>query len=550
MFMRVKRIVQDGQRYEYLQIVRSVRDGMQVRQELVASLGRRDLLVATGKLDQLVEALARFSTRLKVVEAAEDERFVAREARTWGPALVFGRLWERQGLPEILGRLAQDRRFGFDPERVAFALALQRLCAPGSDLQGAAWTQTIEAQGFAELALHHFYRTVPWLAAIRHELERDLFFQGRDLFSGELDLVFVDTTSVYLYRDGVSALVRHGYSRDRRPDLPQLVLSVAVDGQGWPVAFEVLPGNTADVEALTRTIARFRERFRIRRAVVVADRGMLGRNSLAQLRDQASAPFDYILGCPLRRERAVAEAVLARPGRYQLVADNLEVKEVGLGGRRYVVCRNPIEAKRDAADREALLAKLRQTLAHDGPKAVVGNRGFARYLKIAKGSVSLDEAAIAREARLDGKFVLTTSTDLPAAEVALAYKSLWRVERAFREIKSTLDVRPIFHQRDDSVIGHVTGCFLALRLEVDLQRRLDAKGLAVPWPDLMRDLARLQAVIVDLDGTRYRLRTDCLGHAAKAFQAAGVAIPTAVTALGPVSEPETAPVDSTAPLPV
>jgi hypothetical protein len=536
MFVRVKTIAQDGQRYEYLQIVRSVRDGARVRQELVASLGRRDLLVATGKLDSLVQALARFSTRLKVIEAAKDARFVAREAKSWGPALVFGRLWERQGLPEILGGLAQDRRFGFEPERVAFALALQRLCAPGSDLQGAAWAETVEAPGFADLALHHFYRTLPWLAAIRHELERDLFFQGRDLFSGELDLVFVDTTSVYLYRDGVSDLIRHGYSRDRRPDLPQLVLCVVVDGQGWPVAFDVLPGNSADVAALSLTIARFRERFRIRRAVVVADRGMLGQATLAQLRDHASAPFDYILGCPLRRERAVAEEVLGRPGRYQQVADNLEVKEVKLGARRYIVCRNPIEAKQDAADREALLAKLRQILEHDGPKAVVGNRGYARYLKIAKGSVRLDEAAITREARLDGKFVLTTSTALAAAEVAQAYKSLWRVERAFRTLKSTLDVRPIFHQRDDSVIGHITGCFLALRLEVDLQRRLEAKGLDAPWPDLMRDLARLQAVIVDLDGTRYRLRTDCQGHAAKAFQAAGVAIPTAVTALGPTPD--------------
>jgi hypothetical protein len=546
MFVRVKTVVQDGRSYEYLQIVRSVRDGTRVRQELVASLGRRDLLVATGKLDQLLQALARFSTRLKVIEAAKDERFVAREARSWGPALVFGRLWEQQGLPATLERHAEGRRFGFEPERVAFALALQRLCAPGSDLQGAAWAETVEAPGFADLALHHFYRTVPWLAAIRHELERELFFQGRDLFSGELDLVFVDTTSVYLYRDVESALVRHGYSRDRRPDLPQLVLCVAVDGQGWPVAFDVLPGNTADVEALSLTIARFRERFRIRRAVVVADRGMLSKATLARLRDPASAPFDSILGCPLRRERAVTKEVLARPGRYQQVADNLEVKEVRVGDRRYVVCCNPIEAKQDAADREALLAKLRQTLAHDGPKAVVGNRGYARFLRIAKGSVTLNEGAIAREARLDGKFVLTTSTDLPAAEVAKAYKSLWRVERAFRALKSTLDVRPIFHQRDDSVIGHITGCFLALRLEVDLQRRLDAKGLVAPWPDLMRDLARLQAVIVDLDGTRYRLRTDCQGHAATAFQAAGVAIPTAVTALGPTPDLEPPPADPAA----
>jgi Transposase DDE domain len=536
MFVRVKQIVQDGRTYEYLQIVRSVRDGDRVRQELVASLGRRDVLVATGKLDALLQALVRFSTRLKVIEAAKDDRFVAREAKSWGPALVFGRLWERQRLPEILVRLAEGRRFGFDPERVAFALAPQRLVVPGSDLQGAAWAQTVEAPGFADLALHHFYRSLPWLAASRQELEQALFFRDRDLFSAELDLVFVDTTSVYLYRDGESELVRHGYSRDRRPDLPQLVLCVAVDGRGWPVAGDVLPGNTADRAALILTIARFRERFRIRRAVIVADRGMLGRAMLASLRHHATAPFDYILGCPLRRERAVAKEVLARPGRYHAIADNLEVKEVRLGERRYVVCRNPSEARRDATDREALLAKLRRTLEHEGPKAVVGNRGYARYLKIAKGAVALDEAAIEREARLDGKFVLTTSTELSAAEIARAYKSLWRVERAFRALKSTLHVRPLFHQRDDSITGHITGCFLALRLEVDLQRRLDAKELAAPWPDLMRDLARVQSVILDLDGTRYRLRTDCIGHAAKAFQAAGVAVPAAVTALGPAPE--------------
>jgi hypothetical protein len=545
MFVRVKPVVQGGRTYEYLQIVRSVRDGDRVRQELVASLGRRDLLVATGQLDNLLQALARFSTRLKVVEAAKDERLVARSARSWGPALVFGRLWEHQGLPEILGRLAAGRKFALDPERVTFALALQRLVAPGSDLQGAAWAHTVEAPGFEALALHHFYRALPWLAASRQELEQALFFRDRDLFSAELDLVFVDTTSVYLYRDGESELVRHGYSRDRRPDLPQLVLCVAVDGQGWPVAWDVLPGNTADNEALSLTLARFRERFRIRRAIVVADRGMLGRATLARLRDHATAPFDYILGCPLRRERAVASEVLARPGRYHAVADNLEVKEVRLGERRYVVCRNPLEARQDAADREALLAKLRRTLEQDGPKAVVGNRGYARYLRIAKGAVALDETAIERETRLDGKFVLTTSTELSAAEVALAYKSLWRVERAFRSLKSTLDVRPVFHQRDDSVIGHITGCFLALRLEVDLQRRLDAKGLIAPWPDLMRDLARVQSVILDLDGTRYRLRTDCTGHAAKAFQAAGVAVPTAVTPLGPTPEPD-APATETA----
>jgi hypothetical protein len=160
-------------------------------------------------------------------------------------------------------------------------------------------------------------------------------------------------------------------------------------------------------------------------------------------------------------------------------------------------------------------------VAKPGPKAVIGNRGYARFLKVAKGSVTIDEVAVKREARWDGKFVLTTNTELPTAEVAQTYKSLWRVERTFREQKSTLEVRPIYHHRDDTAIGHIVASFLALRLEVDLQRRLEERAAEVSWSDRMRDLGQVQAVLLDLDGNRYQLRTDLLGSAHQAFAAGG-----------------------------
>jgi len=187
---------------------------------------------------------------------------------------------------------------------------------------------------------------------------------------------------------------------------------------------------------------------------------------------------------------------------------------------------------RDAAARAAILAHLETTLRTQGPKAVIGNTGFARFLTVQKGSVTINPAAIEADARLDGKFVLRTNTALPAAEVAQAYTSLWRVERTFREEKATLAVRPVYHHRDDTTLGHIVACFLALRLEVDLQRRLDERGVTVPWPDLMRDLAQVQAVEVTCDGQRYRLRTDLGGSAAAAFAAAGVRPPAVVTPLG------------------
>jgi len=428
--------------------------------------------------------------------------------------------------------LTRERRFGFDVERVSFTLALQRLCAPGSDLQGAAWLRTVEGTGLRDIELQHLYRTVGFLSEVREQLERHLFVQDRDLFSQTLDVVFIDTTSVFQYRADETPLRRRGYSRDRKPDQPQVVICLAVDRRGWPIAWDILPGNTADKTAFVAMIDKLRGRFRIGRVIVVADRGMISRDTLALLEEHADAPFEFILGCKLRQSKEVTDEVLARAGRYQKVADNLDVKQVVVQGRRYIVCRNPLEARKDAAAREALLGKLETALAA-GPKAMIGNTGFRRFLRMERGATSIDADAVERDKRLDGKFVLRTNTELEPAAVALAYKSLWRVERAFHETKNTLEVRPVFHQRDDMTIGHIVGCFLALRLEVDLQNRLDARGTAVSWRDLMRDLGEVKAVELTLDEQRYRLRTELRGAASAAFAAAGVRPPPMLTHLGP-----------------
>jgi hypothetical protein len=522
MFFRFKRSIQNGVTYEYLQIAESFRKEGKPRQRIVANLGRRDRLEAEGKIDSLVESLAKFSQKYRALKALPLE---ARTAKLWGPALIFGRLWEEQGLPEIVRRLGEGRKFGFDVERVAFAMTLQRLCAPGSDLQGSGWAQTVE--GLPEIALQHLYRTNGFLAEIREELEKALFARDRDLFSQELDVVFLDTTSVAIHRDEESEWRKRGYSRDHRPDLPQLVLSVAVDRNGWPVSWEVFPGNTADPAAFKAMIAKMRTRFKIGRVVVVADRGMMGKKSL-ELLTEGKTPYDYILGCRMRKRKEIGAEVLARAGRYQEVAESLKVKEVLVGDHRYIVCLNEEEERKDEAAREAILEHLREKLA-GGAMSLVGNKGYARYLRMGKGALRIDEDKVVAESRYDGKYVLRTNTDLAASEVARTYKSLWRVERAFRETKSTLEVRPIFHHSDEMSIGHIVAGFLALRLEVDLQRRIEECGIDVSWPTLMRDLAQVQAVHVEAAGQAYLLRTDLQGTAHQAFQAAGVRPPSAVT---------------------
>jgi hypothetical protein len=272
------------------------------------------------------------------------------------------------------------------------------------------------------------------------------------------------------------------------------------------------------------------KRFRIRKVVLVCDRGMV---SAANLKALDEARFQYIVGMKMRGLIEVRDEVLGRAGRYHEVSDNLRVKEVQVEGRRYVVCFNPDEADKDRRDREATLEKIRAKLGSGGVKALINNRGYRRYLKVEAGAAEIDPARVKEDARYDGKYVLRTTTDLPAAEVAEAYEELTRVERLWRELKDVVEMRPVCHWRKkENVKGHIFVCFLALYLAALLRKKLADAGLKLPWDEVIRDLSAVRAVTVELGGEQYVLRSPMTGHAGKVFAAVGVKPP-------PLAQPAT-----------
>jgi len=202
----------------------------------------------------------------------------------------------------------------------------------------------------------------------------------------------------------------------------------------------------------------------------------------------------------------------------------LKVKEIIHDGTRYIVCLNARQARKDAADREAIIESLKRQLKN-GPKALVGNKGYRKYLKLAKGSARIDPAKIKTEACFDGKWVLTTNTDLPTDQVALKYKELWRVERVFRDVKSLLDTRPVYHQNDANIAGHVFCSFLALVLRKELDQRLADNKYRFEWSDIKLDLKALKQVEIEESGKRFAIRSECKGIAGKIFQSVRVALP-------------------------
>jgi transposase len=352
------------------------------------------------------------------------------------------------------------------------------------------------------------------------------------LFS-EIELVFFDTTSIYFQGEGGQELGRHGKSKDHRPDLKQLVVGLALDVQGWPLCCELWPGNTADVTTLLPVVNRLRQRFRVRRVCLVADRGMISADTMAAL-ESGEVDCGYILGARMRSMKEVCERVLADRGRYQEIQPErqtakdlspLKVKEVRIEDRRYVVCLNEEQRRKDAADRQAIVEHLREQLKQ-GDKELIGNQGYRKYLQAGPGErFTLDQAKIKEEARDDGKWVLRTNLEDPPEDIAFAYKQLLLVEDSFRTMKSILETRPIYHKCDQTIRGHVFCSFLALLLKRALEQRLEEKGEPWEWAEVLRGLDHLQEVEAVFQGKRFILRSQVLGQAHKAFMAAGVALP-------------------------
>jgi transposase len=296
------------------------------------------------------------------------------------------------------------------------------------------------------------------------------------------------------------------------------------------------PGNVTDVKTLIPVVDRLQQRFRIRSICIVADRGMISEETIAQLQSD-KRQVHFILGARLRNVKEVYEEVLSRGGRYREVRgprekstdpSPLKVKEVQVGDRRYVVCLNEEQAKKDCADRAAIVECLREQLQH-GDKSLVGNRGYRKYLHAEGPKFTIDEAKVKWEERFDGKWVLQTDLEeLAAEDTALQYKQLWMVEEMFRTVKTLLETRPIFHKCDETIRGHVFCSFLALLLRKELQDRLAALGEKLEWAELLRDLESLQYTEVEQQGKQFLLRSDLARTTAAVFHAAGVAIPASV----------------------
>jgi transposase len=599
MYLRTtERRNQDGSVVRYLALAHNQRVGATTKANVLLNLGREDRLDPDG-LRRLVRSINRYlgepdtgtdaAAATGTDTATEGLRLIA--SRPAGAAWLLDGLWKALDVDAALRKVLGGRRFTTDVERVLFALVANRAIDPSSKLAAADWScHDVAIPGLPGMDDDQAYRAMDLLieADTDAKVQEAVFFAVADLLNLEVDLLFFDTTSTYFERDtedpdpdpassaadaaDTPGFRRYGHSKDHRKDLPQIVIGLAVTREGIPVRCWCWPGNTNDQVILPEVRDGLRG-WRLGRVVTVVDRGFSSRDNLAYLQ---RAGGHYIAGERMRDGSPHADEALSRQGRYQQVRDNLRVKEVRIDstpGIRWIICHNPEEAERDAAQRDAAVARItaeldriaaartrareqahtrhattttrsaaarrraeqqaeREEAAHVKAECALREHpALGRWLRqTPSGRLQLNRTKIAAEAKLDGKYLLSTSDpDLSAEDVALGYKNLLEAERGFRDLKSTIELRPVFHRLEPRIRAHVLLCWLALLLIRVAERRT-----GMTWRQINRELGRLHAITLTGPAGTVVQTTEPTTGQSSILRACGLPTPPRITTLDPV----------------
>lgn len=522
MYLRLSRQKRaDGTTLAHLQIAENVWDPGKKRSQtkVIYNCGRADDGAVTERLKRLAGSILRRVSPEEIV--AQDPSWRLIDAWPYGDVYVLEQLWQRLGIGEVIADVLGRRKFDFPLERALFAMVANRACAPASKLYCyQQWLgEDVRIEGTQPLELHHLYRAMDFLEANKDAIEEAVYFRMADLLNADVELIFYDTTALHFEiddedrgdedglvygshpagRKAYRAPRQRGHSKNGRGDAPQIVVGLAVTRDGLPVRHWIFPGNTVDVTTVEQ-VKRDLKGWRLGRCVFVGDAGMVSKDNLKQL---ALGGGRYIVCMPMHPGGEVATDVISRPGRYQQVAENLQVKEVVVGDgerrRRYVVCHNPQEADRQRQHREQVLtelgaeiASLRESNEPGHSRRVCALRAsgrYGRYVRLTKtGKPMIDAAKVKAAERLDGKFVVHSNDDtLSAEDMALGYKQLQRVEEAWRQLKSGLNLRPVYHWAPHRIHAHVALTVLALLLE-----RVAERACGDTWRNIRDDLKRIK----------------------------------------------------------
>ena len=517
MFVRTKKVKTGGKTYEYYQIVKNTYKNGQSRQKVICTLGRADDYDPEFA-DELADTLSEFTGKVTVLSSMDDCHHVW--SKEYGSVYVLEKLWDELKLTDILSTYLQGREFEFDVITAIKAMVFNRCIAAESKRSTFDWmNKDVHLPETEDLELHHLYRSLDFLIENKEKIENRIYENLKNLFNLDVTVVFYDCSLINMYGE-TPELIQ--YSRKGKP---QALLSFVMSRDGLPISHNVLPGNTMDINTVIDAMQDLKKRYSIGKCIFVGDRGMVSRKKLDKLEDMN---FDFIVGVKSNQWKEVKEDVLSTRGSYAKISDTLKVKKKEIDDYRYIICYNPKQAERDKKIRESVIESLEEAiegLDPDSKKAaeLYGHKYKRRFLrKLKDGTLKIDRMQIREDEKLDGKYILYTSTDeeeLDKKEIASTYKKLSNIERSFRSLKSLQEMEPVYHHADRRIESHVFICILAHLLERLMEKKFEKEDLDMTAAKALEHLSRMKLTKTELKDKKFLIRTDTTEEINKVFKA-------------------------------
>jgi len=545
----------DGTTRQYLCLVESYWDKEKKggREREIANLGRIDLPENKELPDRIIAALEKNAVRTKILKSISDIKPVS--SKEFGQIQIFRTLWNKLGFEKVLRNYLEKTNLETDFVEAIFMMVCNKLIEPASERGADIWKNEVHEPKWDNYQLHHLYRAMDFLIAHKANVEVDLYNSVRDLFNIKVDVVMFDTTSLSYWGEGEEApeFLKHGYAKNKRKDLKQIVIGLIMDQSGIPLGHEVWSGNCSDKPAFKEIIEKIKHKYSIGKVILVADRGMISEDNINFLEQNN---YDYILGAKMRQLPKTRKHILLEDRNefkkmddsYLLYKEMTEyqlwekeqkilkpdtdfsefIKKYALtskGKRRWIACLNPQIETMDANKRKYFQEILENKVEFSTAKDWIISNGYKKYVNITDFAISLNEERLKEDELYDGKWLMITSSSLEAFEIIKAYKNLSHIERHFRDLKSELEVGPIYHRVERRIKAHVFLSFLALQIKAGITKLLKAKNPKISYSEAIRDVAKIKAVRFNIEDKSIVMRTKFEGLASFVYSTTGTKIP-------------------------
>lgn len=523
MFLRE---IKSGKR-TYLNIVETYYDKGRVRHRSIASLGRKDDLQDSEQLKRIITSLSKYckedKTRLNVSTCEEKQR------KVWGAPVAIKKIWDKFKLNDIFSKLLNKRKIKYDLFSSVFLMVVDRLLSPQSKLKS--YEKQTRYWNIKENELHHLYRALDILEENKDKIEDYLFNMNKNLFNMKVDMVFYDVTTLYFESVIKDTLKDFGFSKDLKVKEVQVVLGLLLDQEGRPIGFDIFPGNIYEGKTIKDAVLKLNKRFQINKLIFVGDRAILSEDNMQLI---SSLGYEYIAGHRIKNaKKDLQDKILDDRGYIEIKTKSgdevFKYKEINQDKNRIICSYSSKRARKDKYDRERLIEKAHLIL--DKGENVLSKRGAKRYIEIKlTASPQIDESKIKEDERFDGYYtVITNCISLQGKDVLEAYHSLWKIEEAFRILKSHIEARPTFHWTPKRIKGHIVLCFIAFLIERTLELELKQNNIEYS-PYKIRDaLNNLQFSEIEIEGQTFYLRSPVEGLANDILRTLRIRIPPNIT---------------------